>query len=197
MSPNDLSANSRSKLASSRHGDSSLTSLGRNTTNDNETEYFETETAIHDLGRERFDHDVAAIGDRDTAFFASGPVNVAKGRAPMGMERQVFAWNTMHYTTEDKDDKEELKGDLHGGQLHRQNRAARAPPPKLDMIGGGGGGGGGGMRRRGGANKAGGIDGGLEESLRAAMKPEHDAPPLAKGFAEELSADMFWSEPIV
>lgn|SRR4051812_23572617 len=91
--------------------------------------YYDTQTYLHDLGRERFDQDVAAITDRDISLYSHAPTAVAKGRAPKGLEQQVFAWNTMQYTTEDKDEKEEKKGDLHGGQLYRQNRAAREPEP--------------------------------------------------------------------
>jgi hypothetical protein len=35
------------------------------------------------------------------------------------------------------------------------------------------------------------------DALCAGRKPEGDAPPLAKGFAEELDKSMFWDEPIV
>jgi hypothetical protein len=34
------------------------------------------------------------------------------------------------------------------------------------------------------------------DGLKAGMKPDHEAPPLAKGIPEELSADMFWDGPI-
>src|SRR5438132_589445 len=71
--------------------------------------YYQMETAIHDLGRERFDQSTAEVGDRDAALFASQPVSVRKGRAPRGLEAQVFAWNTMKYTTEDRDNLAEMK----------------------------------------------------------------------------------------
>jgi hypothetical protein len=84
-----------------------------------------TNTELADLGRLRFDHDTAQATDRDAALFSHQPVTVRQGRAPKGLEGQVFAWNTFKFTTEERDEKEELKGDLHEGQLHRQNRAAR------------------------------------------------------------------------
>lgn len=36
----------------------------------------------------------------------------------------------------------------------------------------------------------------VEEGLCAGRKPEGNAPPLAKGFAEELDKSMFWDGPI-
>lgn len=197
-----------SGLAASRYGDdyarpSALSSQDPASSSHDETTYYDTTTAILDLGRERFDQDVAAVGDRDTALhtYHRQPVTIAKGRAPKGMEAQVFAWNAMQYTTEDKDEKEEAKGDLHGGQLHRQNRAAREPPPATfgappglrDRSGRGGRGGRGGGRGRGG----GAFQVEEEGFLRAAIKPDHPAPSLCKGFADELSADLFWDKPIV
>jgi hypothetical protein len=70
------------------------------------------------------------------------PVTVAKGRAPRGLENAVFAWNSMAYTMDDdeRNVKEEAKGDLHGGQLHRANRAARGETPAFGGQGGGRGG---------------------------------------------------------
>ncbi|KAF2261289.1 hypothetical protein CC78DRAFT_583834 [Lojkania enalia] len=187
----------------------------------NNPNYYSPDIEIADLGAERFDQDVAAIGDRDHAFFATGSVNVAKGRAPKGLESQVFAWNQFAFVDEDKDVVAEMKGDLHGGQLHRANRAARESAMDIireegPMGGGYGGGGmgpmGGGRGEQGfgvagfgglggksrGKKKDGGIGGGFQapKPLRAACKPPHDARPLAKGFAEELSADMFWNTPI-
>jgi hypothetical protein len=35
------------------------------------------------------------------------------------------------------------------------------------------------------------------EGLVAGRKPDHDAPPLSKGYAEELDRSMFWDEAIV
>lgn len=195
-----------SGLAASRYGNDSagaptLSPQDRTSSSNNESSYYDTSTAIHDLGRERFNQDVAAIDDRDTALHSHQPVTIAKGRAPKGLEAQVFAWNAMQYTTEDKDEKEEAKGDLHGGQLHRQNRAAREPPPGAFGAPAGfssyGGHGGPGGRGRQGGNSSGGFRVEEEGFLRAAMKPSHPAPPLCKGFAEELSADLFWDKPIV
>jgi hypothetical protein len=126
--------------------------------------------------------------DRDFALYSQQPVMVRAGRAPKGLENKVFEWNTFKYTTEEKNSREELKGDLHEGQLHRQNRAAR--DPQAGVSGGGMGGGG-----RGG--RAGQRDDGKVDALCAGRKPERDAPPLAKGFAEEMDKSMFWDGPIV
>jgi hypothetical protein len=156
------------------------------------------DTELADLGRDRFDHDTAAVGDRDDALIFGQSVPIYQGRATAGMDAQVFAWNTFLYATDDRNEREELKGDLHGGQLHRQNRAARGelrPPPMEHGAGRGRGGGRGG--RGGGAayERQRGSMG--PDALKAGMKPDYDCPPLAKGIAEELSADMFWNEPIV
>ncbi|KAF2472860.1 uncharacterized protein BDR25DRAFT_283415 [Lindgomyces ingoldianus] len=140
------------------------------------------DTSLADLGQIRYDQDVAAIGDRDHAFFTQAPVHVASGRAPEGLEAQVFAWNLMQHTTEDRDDREELKGDLHGGQLHRANRAALQPVPNMSLLEPVGG--------RGRANLS------PFDPLVAAYKPENSCPPLAKGHAAELPAELFWNEPI-
>lgn len=173
--------------------------------------YFTTSIEIADLGAARFDQDVAAVGDRDYSLTRPGQqVAVQAGRAPKGLESQVFAWNTFHYTTEERNEKEELKGDLHEGQLHRANRAAAGGgqaggfenrPPVFGNAGGmgrgafgSGRGGRGGMR--GGAGAPGGPGGGQMDALCAGRKPAVHAPPLAKGFAEELDKSMFWDEPI-
>lgn len=175
--------------------------------------YFTTSIEIADLGAARFDHDVAAVGDRDYALNRPGqPVAVQAGRAPKGLESQVFAWNTFQYTTEDRNEKEEKKGDLHEGQLHRANRAAAGggqmmgfenTPPTYGNAGGGKGGfggrggfGGGKGGMRGGAGGPGGPGGGQMDALCAGRKPDVHAPPLAKGFAEELDKSLFWDEPI-
>lgn len=159
--------------------------------------YFHNSTELADLGRDRFDQDTAAIGDRDFALNSDAPVAVRTGRAPKGLESQVFAWNTFQYTTEERDDREELKGDLHEGQLHRQNRAAR-DGPQLALIKGGGGGGERGQERRAGRNCGEDRAGcSMTDALCAGRKPEGSAPPLAKGFAEEMDKSMFWEEPIV
>ncbi|KAF2732915.1 hypothetical protein EJ04DRAFT_411037, partial [Polyplosphaeria fusca] len=191
---------------------------------------------LADLGRERYDRDTAAIGDRDFALHNPHGVAAARirqGRAPAGFEQQVFAWKTLAYTTEDRDEKEEAKGDLHGGQLHRRNRAVameqaggwenrggavaagggslrgmrggrggRGGPvggvPMRGMFGVGPGGAVGGSPRggrgRGRGRGGGGGMGEQEEELVAGRKPDgYDVPPMAKGFAEELSKDMFWN----
>ncbi|KAF2034228.1 hypothetical protein EK21DRAFT_49632, partial [Setomelanomma holmii] len=171
--------------------------------------FFHSSTELADLGRARFDHDTAEATNRDAALFSAAPVAVRQGRAPKGLEDQVFAWNTFKYTTEERDDREELKGDLHEGQLHRQNRAAR--DPMAGMGGGMGGGGRGGMMGGGSMGRAGGVAGGGRGGTRsrggrkedagshtlcAGRKPAGEAPPLAKGFAEELDKSMFWDSPI-
>ncbi|KAF2683929.1 hypothetical protein K458DRAFT_303387 [Lentithecium fluviatile CBS 122367] len=156
---------------------------------------FAASTELADLGRARFDHDTAAIGDRDSALFVGGAVHVRPGRAASGLDAQVFAWTAFQYETEDRNEREELKGDLHGGQLHRQNRAARgelAPPPPTTIVRAAGRGGRGyagvrGVRQT--ANVGTGSDG-----LKAGMKLSDEALPLAKGISEELSADLFWKE---
>ncbi|KAJ4308150.1 hypothetical protein N0V94_009473 [Neodidymelliopsis sp. IMI 364377] len=161
--------------------------------------FFTSSTELADLGAARFDHDTAASGDRDYALNSYAPVNVQAGHAPQGLESQVFAWNTFQYTTSDKDEREEKKGDLHEGQLHRQNRAAAGGSvavmghqERLSSYGRGGRGGRGGGRGGGTGPRDGKID-----ALCAGSKPEGNAPPLAKGFAEELDKSMFWDEPIV
>lgn len=165
---------------------------------ENTDAFYASTTELADLGRDRFDHDTAAIGDRDDALFVGGPVNIRQGRAAAGMDAQVFAWNTFQYETEDRNEREELKGDLHGGQLHRQNRAARGelPPPPMERGAGRGRGGGRGGRGGRAAHERQ-LDNTAADALKAGMKPDHEAPPLAKGFPEELSLDMFWNKPIV
>ena len=170
----------------------------------NEPTYFSTSTELADLGRERFDHDTAAIGDRDFALYAERLITLQGGRAPRGLESQVFAWNSFQYVAEERNDLEALKGDLHEGQLHRQNRAARAGgvPPEPVPRGGAGGGRGGGAWKNGGMGVGGGGHArghgqGVLEPLYAGRKPEGRAPPLAKGWPEELDRSMFWDGPIV
>ena len=160
--------------------------------------YFASSTELADLGAARFDHDTAAVGDKDFALTSCSqtPVTVQTGRAPKGLESQVFAWNTFQYTTTERDEKEEKKGDLHEGQLHRQNRAAAGIPPAVmayqnrpKSYGSGG------TRGDRGGGAVGRSEGQLD-ALCAGRKPEGNAPPLAKGFAEELDKNMFWDEPI-
>jgi hypothetical protein len=157
--------------------------------NTNNTYYTSNEAA--DLGQARYDEDTAAIGDRDHALYANGPVLVRQGRAPAGMEQQAYAWSTFHIETDERDGREELKGDLHGGQLHRQNRAARGelmgPPPPREPRGGRGGRGGQGGGQQG--NPA-------LEPLVCGRKVDDNTPKLAKGKPEELDDDLFWNTPI-
>jgi hypothetical protein len=170
-----------------------------------EPSFYHNSIELFDLGITRFDQDTAAIGDRDYALHATQPVIARAGHAPRGLESQVHAWNTFQYTTDEVNEREELKGDLHGGQLHRENRAA-ANPQGAGASGKGGYGGRGGMDRGGrgaarGARAAGagrGAGGGGQlEGLCAGRKPDFDAPPLAKGMAEEMDKSMFWDGPIV
>ncbi|KAJ4377147.1 hypothetical protein N0V86_006588 [Didymella sp. IMI 355093] len=145
--------------------------------------YFASSTELADLGAARFDHDTAAVGDKDYALtsYTQAPVTVQAGRAPKGLESQVFAWNTFQYTTSERDKKEEKKGDLHEGQLHRANRAAAgiAPPSMMahenrpasygsGCRGGRDGRGGQGGRGGGGAGR----DDGQLDALCAGRKPE-------------------------
>ncbi|KAF2623254.1 hypothetical protein BU25DRAFT_180617 [Macroventuria anomochaeta] len=154
--------------------------------------YFASSTELADLGAARFDHDTAAVGDKDFALtsYSHAPVTVQAGRAPKGLENQVFAWNTFQYTTSERDEKEEKKGDLHEGQLHRQNRAAAGIPPASYGRGGARSG------RGGRVGEAAGRNDGQLDALCAGRKPEGNALPLAKGFAEELDKSMFWDGPI-
>ena len=151
------------------------------------------------MGAARFDHDTAAVGNKDYALNSYSPVTVQSGRAPKGLENQVFAWNTFQYTTAERDEREEKKGDLHEGQLHRQNRAALGTAPAVTTYGASpalhnsksfarG--------RQGGAVKGDNNNGQLD-ALCAGRKPEGSAMPLAKGFAKELDKSMFWDGPII
>ncbi|KAH9871007.1 hypothetical protein J1614_006581 [Plenodomus biglobosus] len=174
-------------------------------TNPTNPTYFSPATELADLGRERFDHDTAQITSRDHALLSHAPVTVRAGKPPKGLEAKVFEWNVFQHTTAERDDREELKGDLHEGQLHRQNRAAR----ETEGGGGGGGGFGGSVRGGFGGGGMGGFgsgrgksakverDDGLADALCAGRKPEGGGAPLAKGFAEELDKSMFWDGPIV
>ncbi|KAJ4354168.1 uncharacterized protein N0V89_005901 [Didymosphaeria variabile] len=164
-------------------------------TNGAQKETFATSNEAADLGQERYDQDTAAIGDRDDALYANGPVLVRQGRAPAGMEQQIFAWSAFQYETEERNSREELKGDLHGGQLHRQNRAARGeqtgpPPPREPRRGKDRRGGPGGMT---GSNAQ--ANPGLEP-LICGRRVDDKTPKLAKGRPEELDEDLFWDKPI-
>jgi hypothetical protein len=158
--------------------------------NPSPTPIFASSTELADLGRARFNHDTAQATDRDASLYSAQPVSLRQGRAPCGLEGQVFAWNTFKYTTEERDEREEMKGDLHDGQLHRQNRAARGEEGPLARgdFGGARGGFAGSAGNRAARKREQG--GGVEESLCAGRKVEGWG--LAKGFAEELSKDMFW-----
>lgn len=107
---------------------------------------------------------------------------------------------------EERNAREEAKGDLDGGQLWRANREARGETPAMRVAGDGRGGrigaggkrmgrSGGGMRGAGGAGGIGGGAGG-DDGLVAAMKPAVEMAPLAKGYPAEVSKDLFWNEPI-
>jgi hypothetical protein len=181
--------------------------------------FFHSSTELADLGRARFDHDTAEITDRDASLFSAQPVTVRQGRAPRGLENQVFAWNTFKYTTDERDDREELKGELHEGMLHRQNRAARETGPGMGFGNGGGGRGGfGGMDGRGGfgggggmmGGGSGGLDGGgrggrnanrnqndgmPDTTVCAGRKTDAEAAPLAKGTGD-MDKKLFWNGPI-
>lgn len=151
------------------------------------TLHFDPNTELLDLGRTRFDTETAAPSDRDTALARPGlhtALLPRVGHAPRGLEAQVHAWNTFQYTTDEMDVKEELKGDLHGGQLHRANRAARGEDPVIREKGG-----------KGKAGKAG--KGGDENDLCAGRKPEVGGAPMAKGMAEEMEKSMFWEKRII
>ena len=162
---------------SATNSNSNNTSNSANNANPNPPVY-NTSTELHDLGRTRFDHDTAAPSERDTALTLApthSAIPLRTGHAPRGLEAQVHAWTTFQFTTTDVDAGEELKGDLHGGQLHRVNRAARG---EERVVRGGG--------------------GSDEGALCAGRKGEgSDARPLAKGMAEEMDKEMFWSERIM
>lgn len=152
---------------------------------------FNFSAAYADLGTARFDHEVAAVDTRrDTALMIGQPVAVAQGRAPKGFEAAVFQWSTLQYALdEEKDAKEEGKEDLHGGQLHRQNRVARGETVVFTGGPGAGARGGRGGKRSGMAGGKGKPDE-EEHCVRAAFKPGN-VWPCAKGFPEELDRDMF------
>ena len=169
---------------------------------------------LHDLGSARYNTSTAAITDKDYALHPSSSTltpqvlaarALAAGQAPKGYESKVHAWMTFASTTEEVEMPEELKGDLHGGQLHRENRAVR----EMESGGGGAGfggargggymGGGGGGRSRGGQRgaKVGELGAAAQLALCAGRKAEDGGPPMAKGVAGEMDKGMFWEESIV
>ncbi|KAF2747760.1 hypothetical protein M011DRAFT_38373 [Sporormia fimetaria CBS 119925] len=178
-----------------------------------ETTYYAHDATFADLSNERFDHDVAAVDTRrdrgDTALLTNQHISLK--RQGNVNEAQLWQWHMMGVTSDDHDAKMEGQEDLHGGQLHRLNRIARgedeAPegrnPMDVGFRGGRGGMRGGARGGRGGrgggrGGKAQWMDQGVVEGiLRAAMKPEYETWPQAKGFAEELDADMFCDGPIL
>ena len=181
---------------------------GNGTTSSESAQFYYSSVELADLGRSRFDQDVAGAGDRDYALNTARLVMAPTARAPRGMESAVHAWTTFQYTTDEVNATEELKGDLHGGQLHRENRMAGMGQTGMPQMGRGsswGSAGGGGSSRGGGNIGGGGGRGGRNgvreevqnEGLCAGRKPDVDAPPLAKGMAEEMDKSMFWDEPIV
>ncbi|OAL02961.1 hypothetical protein IQ06DRAFT_345935 [Phaeosphaeriaceae sp. SRC1lsM3a] len=171
--------------------------------NDNPTSpppVFNPSIAVADLGSARFNHDTAQITDRDASLLTGAPVTVRQGRAPAGLENQAFAWSTFQYTTTERDEREEKKGELHEGVLHRLNRAARgenAGGVSEREFGGRGGRGGRAGRGRWGGGREMGRDDGKGDALCAGRKMEANAAPLAKGMAEEMEKRMFWDGPIV
>ncbi|KAF2490771.1 hypothetical protein BU16DRAFT_565706 [Lophium mytilinum] len=79
-----------------------------------------------DLGTSRYNEAVAAPGDRDAAFYRGlGGSTMIPGRARPGFERAAADWQNFHRGTEDVNDHADDLGELHAGQLHRLNRAAR------------------------------------------------------------------------
>ena len=83
-----------------------------------------TSTEAADLSASRYDADTAAFVDRDKAGLLAHRIRVPAGRAVAGTEAKVFAWTKFQYVTDETDEREGRKEDLHGGQLPRENRAA-------------------------------------------------------------------------
>jgi hypothetical protein len=163
--------------------------------------YYSSDLA--DLGSARFTQEVAAIDpQRDLALKAGHPVSIARGRAPPEKRGTVFAWNIFGQTTDDIDVKEQAKGDLHGGHLHRLNRAAAQMEQPPLFSSGPATGHTSGWAKQGKRGKGKQKEEKQEQIegvhyLQAASRPDHDAAPLAKGKAAELDNDLFWNEPIV
>ncbi|PVI01911.1 hypothetical protein DM02DRAFT_703803 [Periconia macrospinosa] len=151
------------------------------------------QTELDDLGSARYDADTAAFGERDASAFLAQRIRLRPTHAATSLDPEtqskIQEWKTFQYVTDDVDEREERKGDLHGGQLHRENRAAaRAEKGKGKGRGGRGGG------RGGGAEGVGVLQAGF-------AVPGEKAPPLAKGFPEEVTRDeareLFWGDEIV
>lgn len=99
-----------------------------------------------DLGIERYNETVAAYTERDHAFRTGYLPTLQQPKPAKGTEEACAAWSSktpspqlfsarptdfigFSETTDQKDVDAIAKGDLHGGQLHRMNRAALLPPP--------------------------------------------------------------------
>lgn len=82
-----------------------------------------------DLGIERYNETVAAYTERDYAFRTGYLPTLQQPKPAKGAEETCAAWSRFSETTDQKDADAIAKGDLHGGQLHRMNRAAFLPPP--------------------------------------------------------------------
>lgn len=82
-----------------------------------------------DLGIERYNETVAAYTERDYAFRTGYLPTLQQPKPAKGAEEACAAWSRFSETTDQKDADAIAKGDLHGGQLHRMNRAALLPPP--------------------------------------------------------------------
>ena len=99
-----------------------------------------------DLSIERYNETVAAYTERDHAFRTGYLPTLQKPKPAKGAEEACAAWSSkspfsqpfsarstdfigFSETTDQKDADAIAKGDLHGGQLHRMNRAALLPPP--------------------------------------------------------------------
>lgn len=99
-----------------------------------------------DLGIERYNETVAAYTERDYAFRTGYLPTLQQPKPAKGAEEACAAWSSkspspqpfsarstdfigFSETTDQKDADAIAKGDLHGGQLHRMNRAALLPPP--------------------------------------------------------------------
>jgi hypothetical protein len=159
---------------------------------------------LDDLGQARADADTAAIGDKDYALRNAIETHVRRPKPAKGHEATIFAWNSLQYTTEDRNLQEEAKGDLHGGQLHRANRAAREQgeqgraPEGFER---------GGRMFRGGKTREGRdrgkgasgrrVEEDLYENFAAGRKPDFDALPVGKAVPEEVRAEDVWGEEIL